>query len=255
MGGVHVGNDVDVQFSGALLVDQFEKGEPFLMTITRRRAGDQVAFEVIERGEQSQRAVPHLIMGFGANVPDAQRQARLRALERLALRFRVAAQHQRLVGRVNGDRRQARRYHCLSEDLASFLDAPHAAIAGEHQSKIVNLADRLASWLARPAGLLGTGSCSRVRGWSAASDASSTASLAQQLCRIWSCRPITIASRRCQSAAAHEIDRGRRMPARRDFAQLLLTPSVGARTVRALAIVTEIVHGAPYRFADPAVLS
>jgi hypothetical protein len=40
------------------------------------------------------------------------------------------------------------------------------------------------------------------------------------------------------------------MPARRDFAQLLLTPSVGARTVRALAIVTEIVHGAPYRFAD-----
>ena len=52
MGGVIVGNDVDVQFSRALLVDQFEKGEPFLMTMMRRQAGDQLAFEIIERGEQ-----------------------------------------------------------------------------------------------------------------------------------------------------------------------------------------------------------
>src|SRR5438128_10353666 len=86
MGGVIVSNDVDVQFSRALLIDQFEKGEPFLMTMARRQAGDQLAFEVIERGEQSQRAVPHVIMGLGTNVPDAQRQTWLLALERLALR-------------------------------------------------------------------------------------------------------------------------------------------------------------------------
>jgi hypothetical protein len=30
---------------------------------------------------------------------------------------------------MNGARRQARRYHWLSEGLASFVDAPHAAIA------------------------------------------------------------------------------------------------------------------------------
>jgi hypothetical protein len=41
----------------------------------------------------------------------------------------------------------------------------------------------------------------------------------------------------------------------RDFADLLLTPGVGARTVRALAMVAEIVHGAPYRFSDPARFS
>ena len=35
MGGVIVGNDVDFQFSGALPIDQFEKGEPFLMTMAR----------------------------------------------------------------------------------------------------------------------------------------------------------------------------------------------------------------------------
>ena len=45
---------------------------------------------------------------------------------------------------MNGDRRQARRYHWLSEGLASFVDAPHAAIAGEPQGEIVNLADRRA---------------------------------------------------------------------------------------------------------------
>jgi hypothetical protein len=40
-----------------------------------------------------------------------------------------------------------------------------------------------------------------------------------------------------------------------DFAELLLTPGVGARTVRALAMVAEVVHGAPYRFSDPARFS
>ena len=32
-------------------------------------------------------------------------------------------------------------------------------------------------------------------------------------------------------------------------------PGVGARTVRALAMVAEVIHGAPYRFADPARFS
>ncbi len=34
-----------------------------------------------------------------------------------------------------------------------------------------------------------------------------------------------------------------------------MTPGVGARTVRALAMVAEVVHGAPYRFSDPARFS
>src|SRR5581483_7318934 len=41
----------------------------------------------------------------------------------------------------------------------------------------------------------------------------------------------------------------------RDFAELLLTPGVGARTVEALAMVAEVVHGAPSRFSDPARFS
>src|SRR5207302_4696785 len=40
-----------------------------------------------------------------------------------------------------------------------------------------------------------------------------------------------------------------------DFPDLLLTPGVGARTVRSLAMVAEVIHGAPYRFQDPARFS
>src|SRR5215216_4528081 len=40
---------------------------------------------------------------------------------------------------MNGERKQARRYHWLSEDLKSFVDAPHAAIEGPGQGRIVNL--------------------------------------------------------------------------------------------------------------------
>lgn len=56
--------------------------------------------------------------------------------------------------------------------------------------------------------------------------------------------------RRLHGNLAAAADRG---PA--DFESLLLTPGVGARTVRALAMVAEIVHGAPYRFSDPARFS
>jgi uncharacterized protein len=46
---------------------------------------------------------------------------------------------------MNGQRRQARRYHWLSEGLTSFVDDPHTAIEGAGQGEIVNLADRRAA--------------------------------------------------------------------------------------------------------------
>ena len=41
----------------------------------------------------------------------------------------------------------------------------------------------------------------------------------------------------------------------RDFAGLLQVPGVGARTVRSLALVAEVLHGTPCRFSDPARFS
>ena len=57
------------------------------------------------------------------------------------------------------------------------------------------------------------------------------------------------------SAACTAIWPRRPIAAPKDFAELLLTPGVGARTVHALAMVAEVVHGAPYRFTDPARFS
>jgi len=63
-------------------------------------------------------------------------------------------------------------------------------------------------------------------------------------------RASDVHARRLHGNLAAAADRG---PA--DFSQLLLTPGVGARTVRALAMVAEVVHGTPYRFSDPARFS
>src|SRR4029077_4474584 len=59
-------------------------------------------------------------------------------------------------------------------------------------------------------------------------------------------RPEDVDARGLRGNRAAAADRG---PA--DFSELLLTPGVGARTVRALAMVAEVVHGAPCRFSDP----
>jgi uncharacterized protein len=63
-------------------------------------------------------------------------------------------------------------------------------------------------------------------------------------------RPSDVIVRRLRGTLAAAAERG---PA--DFAELLLVPGVGARTVEALAAVAEVVHGAPCRFSDPARFS
>ena len=49
-------------------------------------------------------------------------------------------------------------------------------------------------------------------------------------------------------AVAHEQDL-------RDFASLLLVEGLGPRTLQSLALIAEVVHGAPSRFSDPARFS
>jgi hypothetical protein len=63
-------------------------------------------------------------------------------------------------------------------------------------------------------------------------------------------RSSEVVVRRLHGNLAAAADRG---PS--DYADLLLTPGVGARTVQALAMVAEVVHGAPCRFSDPARFS
>jgi len=159
---------------------------------------------------------------------------------------------------MNGERKQARRYHWLSEGLESFVDAPHAAIEGPTQGSIINLADREAA-RSRNSQLdllrsLGPG---RLCDEFAALQRSAARELTPQLMlphltmpEHHDVRGKDVIARRLHAAFAAAADRGPK-----DFQDLLLTPGVGARTVRALALVAEVLHGAPYRFSDPARFS
>ena len=161
---------------------------------------------------------------------------------------------------MNGDRRQARRYHWLSEGLTSFLDSPHAAIEGRDQGQIVNLADRRAvQSRAGQLDLLASLGPDRIVREVAALEAEPTAVAEKHAQPMLphlimpvhhDVRETDVNMRRLHGNLAAAADRG---PV--DFEALLLTPGVGARTVKALAMVAEVVHGAPYRFSDPARFS
>ncbi|TBY51205.1 DUF763 domain-containing protein [Rhizobium leguminosarum] len=161
---------------------------------------------------------------------------------------------------MNGDRRQARRYHWLSEGLESFVDSPHAAIEGRSQGTIVNLADRRAERSRRgQLDLLATLGPDRIireaaallRAKQPAPEPAEQPMLPQLIMPAHhDVRESDVNMRRLHGNLAAAADRG---PA--DFEELLLVPGFGARTVEALAMVAEVVHGAPCRFSDPARFS
>ena len=160
---------------------------------------------------------------------------------------------------MNGENRRARRYHWLSEDLKSFIDAPHAAIEGRNAGTIVNLTDRRAEpsrraqlsllaemgpdRLAREAAAL-----QRPSGVPARADTPLLPHL--DLPAHHDVREGDVILRRLHGTLAAAAERGPK-----DFPELLLVPGVGARTVRSLAMVAEMIHGTPCRFADPARFS
>jgi hypothetical protein len=157
---------------------------------------------------------------------------------------------------MNGDKRQARRYHWHSENVASFVDAPHSAIDGPAQGEIINLTDRRAD-RSRSAQLdlltaLGPDRIVRELGGLSEVKESAAQPLLPHLIMPahHDVRSSDVFTRRLHGTLAAAVERG---PV--DFPELLLTPGVGARTVQSLAMVAEVVHGAPYRFRDPARFS
>src|SRR5690348_10696309 len=157
---------------------------------------------------------------------------------------------------MNGDRHEARRYHWLSEGLGSFVEEPHAAIDGIDQGVIVNLTDRRAdASRRRQLDLLSELGPDAITRHLAKCDGETRVEATPMLPHLvmpahHDVRAEDIVTRRLRGNLAAAADRGPK-----DFADLLLVPGVGARTVRALAQVAEIVYGAPYRFSDPARFS
>jgi hypothetical protein len=155
---------------------------------------------------------------------------------------------------MNSGKRQARRYHWHSEQLSNFVDEPHSAIDGPAQGEIVNLTDhRAGRSRAAQLELLNDLGPDRIVSELAAVEGKAPAQAMLPhlvMPAHHDVRSSDVFSRRLHGTLAAAAERG---PV--DFPELLLTPGVGLRTVRSLAMVAEIVHGAPYRFADPARFS
>ncbi len=141
---------------------------------------------------------------------------------------------------MNADSRLARRYHWHSKNVRDFTSDPHTAILGQPQGTILNLVD------------------ARSR------DA--------QMAMLKTARqpvPATLDDVRKLTMPAHHDVRAEDVDLKRlgavlavaherelrDFASLLLVEGLGPRTLQSLALIAEVIHGAPSRFSDPARFS
>ncbi|MGN6266900.1 MAG: DUF763 domain-containing protein [Ginsengibacter sp.] len=134
----------------------------------------------------------------------------------------------------------ARRYHWHSENLQSFVEEPHSGIAGINQGNILNLTAKEAS--PTRDGILKINS----------EIPEEIVNTYQQL-KMPSNHDVTskdVNLKRLGSVLwlAHELQP-------KDFESLLLLQGVGPRTIQSLALVSEVIHGTPTRFKDPARFS
>jgi len=142
---------------------------------------------------------------------------------------------------MNEGTRLARRYHWHSPTVRDFTADPHAAIVGSSQGTIRNLVDRRAG----PA----QDALLRIAREDPATTLAEVDRLERRLemPRHHDVRPKDVNAKRLGAvlALAHEREL-------RDFASFLMLEGLGPRTLQSLALIAEVVHGAPARFADPA---
>ncbi|MEP6735710.1 MAG: DUF763 domain-containing protein [Chryseolinea sp.] len=141
---------------------------------------------------------------------------------------------------MNESTGMARRYHWHSQQFSSFLETPHTSIYGYNQGVILNLTDAQS----------GAAKQSIVD-----ITKEDPAYILPEIRKIvmpshHDVRQADVNLKRLGSilALAHEKEL-------RDFESLLLLEGVGPRAIQSLALVSEVIHGAPSRFSDPARFS
>src|ERR1700712_5061049 len=134
----------------------------------------------------------------------------------------------------------ARRYHWHSDSLTSFVDDPHTSIYGKNNGYILNMADSHAA----PA---------RAGVMQIANENPDT--MLKEISKLvmpshHDVREKDVDLKRLGSVLwlAHE-----NKP--EDFEELILLQGLGPRTLQSLALVSEVIHGTPSRFKDPARFS
>ena len=137
----------------------------------------------------------------------------------------------------NDNNGMARRYHWHSPTMTSFIEEPHAFIYGKKQGQILNITDK-------KAGVTRNGILNIVQ-------EDTDIMLAEIRKLTLPChhdvRAKDVDLKRLGSvlAIAHE-------KTGLDMETLLLTEGLGPRTLQSLVLVSEVIHGTPSRFDDPA---
>jgi uncharacterized protein len=156
---------------------------------------------------------------------------------------------------LNDQSGMARRYHWHSSSVKDFVDSPHTGIVGENQGPIMNLVDSKAKPAQaamlkvsreHPEKILHDAQRIKVTG----GNSGPATSRHLRMPAHHDVRPADIDLKRLGAVLAISYERKLR-----DFSELLLLEKLGPRTLQSLALVAEVIHGAPNRFDDPARFS
>ena len=144
---------------------------------------------------------------------------------------------------MNQDSGWARRYHWLSDGLDDFTDEPHKAIACDHSLEPLNMVARESA---------------DARGATVEVSKMTPDETVRELNRVKQAKlpahhPV-LRSDISDRYFSKVLLRTYENPPE-DFSGLLLTPGVGPKTVRALALIADVVHGAKPSFRDPVTYS
>jgi hypothetical protein len=136
----------------------------------------------------------------------------------------------------------ARRYHWHSARVRDFADEPHTAIVGERAvaGEVMNLVDHRALPARKALLEIAHERPDRVL--------HEIPKLTMPVHHDVRAGDVNLKRLGAVLAVAYERDL-------RDFASLLLLENLGPRTLQSLALVAEVIHGTPTRFADPARFS
>lgn len=140
---------------------------------------------------------------------------------------------------MNQNERMARRYHWMSAAVKSFTEEPHTSIYGKNQGLILNLTDKNAQPLKR--GIL---DLTRENPDKLIKEISLIMPRQHEV----KAKDVNLKRLGATLALAHNTDIT-------DIESLLLLQGVGPRTIQSLTLVSEVIHGTPSRFSDPARFS
>jgi uncharacterized protein len=139
-------------------------------------------------------------------------------------------------GMRTGDK-TARRYHWHSENIKSFVEEPHTAICGINQGEILNLTAKEAS---------------RTREGMIMITRDKPELMLQEIQQLILPSHHDVRSEDVDLKRLGSILWLANESHPENFEELLLLQGVGPRTLQSLTLVSEVIHGTPSRFKDPA---